>query len=271
MIFKKSYTPEDKDDLLADLTNQINAKIDPMNAALQQFWQIAKDERVWLFNSTPITYPFFITYDYPEYPYGYFTSNRFNGDVRFSPFGPQLKVDADGNLRSFFYKTNLPNNAQYFDKAVSAFRGNGGVFVKNQILADSGASQFWQKIFAVNGPYDNSFGKVPEIAGIKRDFATLKSIPVVDFGFRMYNKKGGMTYDTRAVTWNQVDFFEVPANGTISKHYPFCNGREMIAHQTFIDPPPADRRMVAHTISVGGGSIYISGGSVRAHITVLVR
>ena len=45
----------------------------------------------------------------------------------------------------------------------------------------------------------------------------------------------------------------------------------MIGYQTFIDPPPVDRKMLAHTINVSGGNMTVTGGNSRAHITVLVQ
>ena len=93
----------------------------------------------------------------------------------------------------------------------------------------------------------------------------------MSYGLQILNSAGGLTYDSSSVTWNQVDFFEVAANSAVSKTYPFCIGREILVTQHFINPPPADRKMLAHIISVNNGTVSISGGSEQAHVLVLMR
>ena len=275
MPFPYTLTPEDKAERIQAVKDEIANKAGPINKAMEEFWRIALEERVYLLSSVMRTVPFFIRYDADilrNYPYGYFESRIFNGDVRYAPYSPSFRALPDGSVDPVrkFVLTNLPDKAQMFDTAISAFRGNGGVFLKNQIISQSGASQFWQKIFTANGPYDRSYGVIAQMAVLKQQLVTLSAIPVVDFGFRCYNGSQ-VIYDSASVTWNQVDFFEVPANGTVVKYYPFCNGRTMIGYQTFIDPPPVDRKMLAHTINVSGGNMTVTGGNSRAHITVLVQ
>ncbi len=93
----------------------------------------------------------------------------------------------------------------------------------------------------------------------------------MSFGLNIFSGAGKLIYDSNSVTWNQVDFFEVAANAAVSKIYPFCVDREMLVMQQFIDPPPVDRKMLAHTITTGNGGVNISGGSERVHVMVLMR
>lgn len=93
----------------------------------------------------------------------------------------------------------------------------------------------------------------------------------MSYGINILDAGGKITYDSNSITWNQVDFFEVAANGSASKYYPFCVGKEMLVLQHFIEPPPVDRKMLSHTISAGNGSVSISGGSERVHVVVLMR
>lgn len=93
----------------------------------------------------------------------------------------------------------------------------------------------------------------------------------MSFGLKILNAVGGLTYDSNSVTWNQVDFFEVAENSAVSKLYPFCIGKEMLVMQHFIDPPPVDRKMIAHTVTTSDGRVTISGGSERVHAVVMMR
>lgn len=90
-------------------------------------------------------------------------------------------------------------------------------------------------------------------------------------GIEIRDQYGTLTYSTADVTWNQVDYFYVPANVTVSNVYPSLEGREFLAFQIFIDPPPLDRRAFAHTITRNGTQIVVSGGSENAYILVLMR
>jgi hypothetical protein len=87
----------------------------------------------------------------------------------------------------------------------------------------------------------------------------------------VYNDVGNLAYSTSDVTWNQVDFFYVPPNGSASNSYPTLSGRESLLVQMFINPPPSDRKALAHSMSVSGTTVSVSGGSEAAYILVLVR
>lgn len=91
------------------------------------------------------------------------------------------------------------------------------------------------------------------------------------FGMAIAKANRRVTYSTLDVTWNQVDFFDVPAGGSAYRSYPVLAGREVLAAQILIDAPPLDRRAVAHTINVSGTTVQVYGGSERAYILVLMR
>jgi hypothetical protein len=93
----------------------------------------------------------------------------------------------------------------------------------------------------------------------------------MSFGLAIYQGSGQLTYSSDSVTWNQVESFEVAANGSFSQSFPVLSGREVMAVQMLIDPPPINRKAIAHTISVSGTTISVSGGSERSYILVLMR
>lgn len=172
-------------------------------------------------------------------------------------------------------------------------------------------------------------------------------------GMEIYSSGGHLTYSSSDVTWNQVDFFFVPAfavvtstslykwpetycvafqlrrvedgstyinyafyelNKTIHygietsfyldgykyergdwygeqvdgtrvyykikktrmdlpnvKNYPVIAGKEVLVTQMMINPPPIDRKAIAHTIAVNGTEVTVSGGTEDTYILVLMR
>ena len=90
-------------------------------------------------------------------------------------------------------------------------------------------------------------------------------------GINIYNAAGALTYSTADVTWNQVDFFQVAGGATASNVYPALAGRETLIVQVFVNPPPLTRRAVAHTATVSGTTVSVSGGSETSYILVLMR
>lgn len=90
-------------------------------------------------------------------------------------------------------------------------------------------------------------------------------------GIEIYNANGTLTYSTADVTWNQVDFFFVAGNGSASNTYSVLTDREVMVLQIMVDPPPSDRRAIAHTITVSGTNVSVSGGSEAAFVLVLMR
>lgn len=90
-------------------------------------------------------------------------------------------------------------------------------------------------------------------------------------GIEIYNANGTLSYSTADVTWNQVDFFPVAGGGSASNTYPVIDGREVMAFQIMVDPPPSDRRAIAHTITVSGTNVSVSGGSESVFVLVLMR
>ena len=78
-------------------------------------------------------------------------------------------------------------------------------------------------------------------------------------------------YSSSDVTWNQVAAFQVNANASISTTYSVLQNRTVQVVQMFIDPPPTDRKATAHTISVSGTTVSVSGGNENVLILVLMR
>lgn len=91
------------------------------------------------------------------------------------------------------------------------------------------------------------------------------------FGMGIFSAGGQTTYSSDDVTWNQVDFLNVPRGGFVTKEYPVLAGREVLTMQMMIDPPPIDRKAIAHTITVSGNVVSIYGGSENTYVLVLMR
>lgn len=87
----------------------------------------------------------------------------------------------------------------------------------------------------------------------------------------VFNSAGALTYSTSDVTWNQVDFFFVSGGGSASNSYPVLSGKEVLTAQMFVNSPPSDRRALAHTITVSGTTVSVSGGSEAVYVLVLMR
>jgi len=91
------------------------------------------------------------------------------------------------------------------------------------------------------------------------------------YGLNVFKSSSGLVYSTDDVTWNQVDFFTVAGGGSASYTYPVLSGREVLTAQMFINAPPITRRALAHTITVAGTTVSVSGGSESTYILVLMR
>lgn len=91
------------------------------------------------------------------------------------------------------------------------------------------------------------------------------------FGLDIRNAAGGVTYASTDVTWNQVDMILVPGGGSASKSYAALTGRQVLCVQLMINPPPVNRRALAHNISVSGINVSVSGGSEDSFVLVLMR
>jgi len=101
--------------------------------------------------------------------------------------------------------------------------------------------------------------------------ASTTSLTNVGFGLDVRNPAGSVVFSTNDVTWNQVDMFLVNGGQSVSRNYPILDGREYLATQLLINPPPLDRRAIAHTISRSGNIVTVGGGSEQAYIVVMMR
>ena len=93
----------------------------------------------------------------------------------------------------------------------------------------------------------------------------------MSFGINIFSDDGKLIYDSNSVTWNQVDMFLVPANSATYRSYPMLNGRTIRATQMFLNPPPVNARAVAHTVSISGTNVSVSGGNQDVYIMVLMQ
>lgn len=91
------------------------------------------------------------------------------------------------------------------------------------------------------------------------------------FGFKLWDPSGTLRFDSTDVTWNQVDFFQVNANATVTRTYSQISGNSVAVGQIMIDPPLGTRKAVAHDVTVSGTTVTISGGSENVYILVLVK
>mgnify|MGYP001130320236 CR=1 FL=1 len=93
----------------------------------------------------------------------------------------------------------------------------------------------------------------------------------MSFGFQIFDANGVLRFDSTDITWNQVTFYTVAAGGSDSRVIPELSGKAVAINQIMIDPPLFDRKAVAHTVSVNGTTVDISGGSEEVYIIVLVK
>lgn len=93
----------------------------------------------------------------------------------------------------------------------------------------------------------------------------------MSFGLQILNAAGTVTFASTDVTWNQVDALYVRGGTTVTKTYPALLNREVLLTQMMINPPPIDRRAVAHSISVQGTTVTIGGGTEDSYGLVLMR
>lgn len=93
----------------------------------------------------------------------------------------------------------------------------------------------------------------------------------MSFGLGVFKPNGALAFSSDDVTWNQVDMMYCPGGGSVQGNYSVLAGREVLAVQIMIDPPPLNRRAVAHSISVSGTNVTVSGGSEAAYIIILMR
>ena len=91
------------------------------------------------------------------------------------------------------------------------------------------------------------------------------------YGLNLYHSTGALAYSSSDATWNQVAAFQVNANASSSTAYSVLQNRTVQVVQMFIDPPPTDRKATAHTISVSGTTVSVSGGNENVLILVLMR
>jgi hypothetical protein len=93
----------------------------------------------------------------------------------------------------------------------------------------------------------------------------------MSFGIKIFNASGSLGYSSEDVTWNQVDFFRVEGFSSAQRSYPVIVGREVLLLQILINPPPVDRKAVAHSLSTSNGIVFASGGSEASYVLVLMR
>ena len=93
----------------------------------------------------------------------------------------------------------------------------------------------------------------------------------MSFGLGVFRSNGALAFSSDDVTWNQVDMLYCPGGSTTCRTYSMLAGREVLAVQVMIDPPPLNRRAIAHTVSISGNNVTVSGGSEAAYVIILMR
>lgn len=90
-------------------------------------------------------------------------------------------------------------------------------------------------------------------------------------GLNLFNADSSLAFSSADVTFNQVDAFQVSGGSSVSNTYAVLSGKTVQVVQMLIDPPPTDRRAIAHTISVNDTVVSVSGGSENVLVLVLMR
>jgi hypothetical protein len=90
-------------------------------------------------------------------------------------------------------------------------------------------------------------------------------------GMAIFSASGQVTYSTTDVTWNQVDMLLCRGGEITTGRYPVLEGKEVLTAQVMVNPPPIDRKAIAHTIRVTGTDVVVSDGSEDTYVLVLMR
>lgn len=92
-------------------------------------------------------------------------------------------------------------------------------------------------------------------------------------GFEIYDENGNVVFDSRDVTWNQVDYFQVSEDTDAYYTYSDLAGLEKLVVQSFINNPPSDQKAVQYSFAwdQNGTRLRVYGGTERAFILVLAR
>ncbi len=90
-------------------------------------------------------------------------------------------------------------------------------------------------------------------------------------GLNLFNSDGSLTFSSTDVTFNQVAAFQVSGGASVSNTYAVLSGKTVQVVQMFINPPPTDRKAIAHTISVSDTTVSVSGGNENVLVLVLMR
>ncbi len=93
----------------------------------------------------------------------------------------------------------------------------------------------------------------------------------MSYGLGVFRSNGVLAFSSDDVTWNQVDMLYCPGGSSTYRTYRMLAGREALAVQVMIDPPPLNRRAIAHTVTFSGTNVTISGGSEAAYVIILMR
>ena len=93
------------------------------------------------------------------------------------------------------------------------------------------------------------------------------------FGVQIFDAAGLLTYDSTAITWNQVDYFTAAASATTTRSYPQLAGLEVKVVLFFQNPDLLDARATAHTVTLSNGNtdVSIGGGNQAMYCLVLAR
>lgn len=93
-------------------------------------------------------------------------------------------------------------------------------------------------------------------------------------GFELRNKYGDVYFSNLWTTWNYLDFFIAPANGSVDKIVPAMSlMSEFQIVRQFHDAPPGNQEAYVHTVTAYPDSnrIVANGGKVDTMVFLLGR
>ena len=92
------------------------------------------------------------------------------------------------------------------------------------------------------------------------------------FGLELRDSSNTVTFSSASVTWNQVAFFSVAANGSASNTYSVLSGRTVLALQVQINAPATNEKSHRLTrLQLAARAVSVTGGSEAAYILVLMK
>ena len=94
----------------------------------------------------------------------------------------------------------------------------------------------------------------------------------MSLGIELRTPSGQVFYSSDTITWNIIASSVVGAGAALTLSYPIMSlMTEFSIFRSFVNNIPDNQKAIAHTATVSGTSVSVSGGNVDMLITLLGR